>query len=88
MRKISYIAKVCPSNENYWKNDGNIIYNALREGISVEFTKYNIVNIVSKNGSGEDVIKSIYFPSDRAYKRCERLYREWYYKLTPYQKGI
>ena len=49
MRKINYVAKVCPSNKNYWKSDGNTVYNLLQDNKSVEFTEFNIINIVRVN---------------------------------------
>lgn len=85
MRKINYVSKVCPSNENYWKSEWRIVYDLLKDNKSVEFSN-NIVRIVRVNWSGEEVLHSIYFSSDRAYKRCEKLYNDGYYKVSPYMK--
>lgn len=76
MKTIHYSARVCPSNENYWKSEGNMIYDLLRNGKDVKFVGNNFVKLIIKNRMGEDMLCDIYFRSDRAYKRCERLYNE------------
>ena len=80
-KKITYIAKSCPTDSNYYLSNTWTIYDLLRKWEEVEFTPFNIVNI--KNG---DKVHSVYFWSWTSYNRCKKLFGEWYYKLTPCEK--
>lgn len=88
MKTYYWNARVCPSNENYRKSDGRMNYDLLNKWKKVEFTPYRIIKVITETYAKEEIEIDVYFGSDRAYKRCKKLYDEWYYKLTPYQKGL
>lgn len=89
LKKLNTIAKVCPSNENYYYK-GHDTYEYLHYSTEVEFTPYNIISIKDyrRNDWNENDCYEVkvYFESDRAYKRCKKLYEEWYYNKLPFYK--
>ena len=89
MTKLNTIAKVCPSDKNYRKSEWWTIYDYLHYSTKVEFSEnLHIVSIYDfkRRDMTESREVEIYFPSDRAYKRCKKLYEQWYYSKTPSDK--
>lgn len=81
------LVKACPSKENYWKNNAyDYFYGAVNAKWSdvapiVHIDFYWGARYFMKEWETTEVC--LHFVSDRAFKRCKRLYEEWYYKDLP-----
>ena len=87
IKRFSTIVKVCPSDKNYYNTNGWIEYDYLNRGKNVKWCDVApIVTVELHYDDWDYVTVSMHFSSNIAYKRCRKLYEQWYYEKTPVQK--
>ena len=86
-KTITTRARICPTDRNYRMSDWNMIYDLLHYWRNVEFDdKCSLVELDCKNSNNEERRYKIRFSSERAFKRCKRMFSEWYYEKLPFDK--
>ena len=86
-KTITTRARICPTDRNYRMSDWNMIYDLLHYWRNVEFSdNYSLVELDCKNSNNEERRYKIRFSSERAFKRCKRMFAEWYYEKLPFDK--